>query len=70
MRQNEGRSFKSNKYHTDETIPKSNKYHTDETIPKSNKYHTDETIPKSNIKIVERGKSLPVTHTYMTFQAW
>ena len=32
---------------------------------KNKKYHTVGTIPKSNIKIVVRGKMIPITHKYM-----
>ena len=28
-------------------------------------YHTVRTVPKSNRKIVERGKTTPLTHKYM-----
>jgi hypothetical protein len=48
------------KYHTVGTILK---YHTVGTILK---YHTVGTIPKSNIKVVERKKSISLTHKFMT----
>jgi hypothetical protein len=36
--------------------------------PKKMKYHSVGKTPKSNIKIIERGKLIPLTHKYTTAQ--